>query len=128
MPKVVHSPDCGHSPKNQFLQDLAIARWTCDRQALDRMMTDDIAWNVIGGEKLFGKETVLDAVANRKLGVIAKLTIVHVSQHGKVGAVNGWLKFRTGAMIDFCDICEFASVKGTSVSSVTSYEIKSAGK
>lgn len=123
--KITRSPDCGHSPKNQLLEDLAIARWMNDAEALDRLLSDAIELVVIGSVPITGKDAVIASIGLSQAGEIIELVIVHVSQHGWVGAVNGQVKIRGGRVIDFCDVCKFTNTKGTSVASITSYVIHS---
>lgn len=124
MPKITRSPDCGHSPKNQLLEALAIARVTNDTATLDSLLTDDVTWTIVGKSPIDGKESVIDAIANSREQYVTELSIFHVTQHGKIGAVNGQLNNRSGNVVDFCDICEFANTKGTAVAAITSYIIK----
>jgi hypothetical protein len=123
MPKITRSPDCGHSPKNQLLEEFAIARVTNDTATLDRPLSDDIEWTIVGQTSFEGKKSVMDAIKEHRERALTGLTIYHVTQHGKVGAVNGRLKTRGGNVIDFCDMCEFANTKGTAIAAITSYVI-----
>ncbi len=124
MAKITRSSDCGHSPKNQLLEEFAIARVTNDSAALDRFLSSEATWTVVGQPPIVGKEAVMNAIKKTRVGTVTGLTILHVTQHGKIGAVNGQLSIRGGKKIDFCDMCEFASAKGTLISTITSYIIE----
>ncbi len=124
MPKITRSSDCGHSPKNQLLEEFAIARVTNDSSALDRLLSSDATWTIAGQPPIVGKEAVMNAIKKMRAGTVTELTILHVAQHGKIGAVNGQMRIRGGNRIDFCDMCEFASAKGTLISAITSYIIE----
>jgi hypothetical protein len=122
MTRVVRSKDCGNSPKNQLVEDLAVALSTGDRGTVARLVTDDAQWRVIGGNTLRGREAVLQAIEHVDRGSIVMLTVWHVITHGKSGAVNGTIQNADGTR-EFCDVFEFESAKGTSISQVTSYRI-----
>ncbi|MGL4421879.1 MAG: hypothetical protein ACRCZF_14520 [Gemmataceae bacterium] len=108
------------------MEDLAIARWMNDAEVLSRLLSDAIELVVIGSAPITGKDAVIASIGQSQVGEIVELVVVHVSQHGWVGAVNGQLKLRGGSTIDFCDVCKFTNTKGTSVTSITSYVIHSA--
>ncbi len=124
MPKIERSPDCGHSPKNQLLEELAIARVTNDTVTLAKLLSDNISWTIVGQPPIEGKDPVLDAISKQRVLSLSALTVYHVTQHGKIGAVNGQIRIRGGKTMDFCDMCEFANTKGTAVASITSYVIQ----
>lgn len=124
MPKITRSPDCGHSPKNQLLEEFAIARVTNDTSVLDRLLSSEATWTIVGQPLIVGKEAVMQEIKKMRSGRVTDVTIQHVTQHGKIGAVNGQVSIRGGSKIDFCDMCEFASAKGTLISTITSYIIE----
>ncbi len=123
--QINRSSDCGHSPKNRVLEDLAIARWTLDSAKLVELLSEDVELHVVGKPPIRGRESVIAAGRQNILAPLRELTILHVSQHGRIGAVNGRVSTRKGNTIDFCDVCEFTNAKGTSVSAITSYAIES---
>jgi hypothetical protein len=122
MTKIVRSKDCGNSPKNQLVENLAVALATGDRRTAASLVTDDVQWNIVGGEVLSGRETVLRALLDVNGKAIVQLTVLHVVTHGKAGAVNGTVQFRDTEQ-GFCDVFEFSNAKATNVSQITSYRI-----
>jgi len=123
MAQITRSPDCGHSPKNRLLEELAIARVTNDSATLDRLLSDNISWTIVGRPSIEGKSSVLDAMQKHYSTSLLDVAIRHVTQHGKFGAVNGTLTLRSGQKIEFCDMCEFANTKGTIVVAIATYQI-----
>lgn len=123
MTKVVHSKDCGNSPKNQLAENLAVALIEGDQRTVSQLVTDDIIWSIIGGESILGRGAVLRALPMVNDTPDGMLTVLHVVTHGKSGAVNGTFQHPAGSM-SFCEVFEFSNAKGTSVSRITSYRIK----
>lgn len=120
-PRIVPSTDCGNSPKNTLLQDLAIAFAKHDAEFLLGRVTDDIRWETVGGRVVEGREAFAQAL--QTLGSVTELMIDHVMSHGRVGAVNGLATHRDGAR-EFCDVYEFANAKAERVRSIRSYVIE----
>jgi hypothetical protein len=120
-PRIVPSADCGNSPKNTLLQDIAIAFAKRDAEFLLGRVTDDIRWEVVGGRVVEGREAFARAL--QTLGSVTQLTIDHVMSHGRVGAVNGLATHRDGAR-EFCDVYEFANAKAERIKSIKSYVIE----
>ena len=124
MTTIIVSEDCGNSPKNIFLQNLAIAFAKGDLQFILSSVTQDIRWHIIG-EKLFqGKDEFAEALANMDNASVEEITIQHVVTHGKAGAVNGIRKLEDGKTVAFCDVVEFNGAKATHVKEITSYGIE----
>jgi hypothetical protein len=124
MTRVITSPDCGNSPKNKLLQDLTIALARQDLRVLRQAVSDDVVWNIVGSGQHAGKADVAAAVQAQPKPTL--LTVHHVAQHGKAGAVNGTLKYKGGAKQGFCHVFEFASATGKAVRAISSYVIDTA--
>jgi hypothetical protein len=117
MAQVNRSTDCGNSPKNKMVEDIAIALDTRDIDFLSFILDSEAVWNHEGGTSTTS-EAILDQV-----GAVAKptsLTVDHVMSHGKVGAVNGTAK-RERREHRFCHVIEFTSVKCNRVRRIESY-------
>ncbi len=124
MTKVIASADCGNSPKNAFLQGLAVALASGDIQHILAGVTEDVRWNNIGQELIQGKGELAAALERMKTTRAVEITIHHVTSHGKAGAVNGTMLLQDGRTRAFCDVYEFSGVKGNSVREITSYVIE----
>jgi hypothetical protein len=120
--KIVRSKDCGNSPKNRLIEDLAVALATGDADTVARLTTDDAEWRIVGVGELRGRAAIVAALATVDRGAASTLKIVHALSHGRAGAANGVLE-HDGKRTDFCDLFEFANTKGTSISRMTSYRI-----
>lgn len=124
MTKIIASTDCGNSPKNAFLQSLAVALASGDVQYILAGVTEDVRWNIIGREYIQGKGELTAALERMKTTRAVEITIHHVTSHGRAGAVNGTLLLQDGRTRAFCDVYEFSGAKGSSVREITSYVIE----
>jgi hypothetical protein len=122
MMRILRSKDCGNSPKNQLVENLAVALSTGDRRTVSELVTDDVRWSIVGADVFHGREAALQELERVNGDSIVELTVEHVVTHGKSGAVNGTIKYRSRTRA-FCDVFEFGNAKGTSVSQITSYRI-----
>jgi hypothetical protein len=118
--KVIVSKDCGNSPKNLFLEKLAIAFAKGDAKFILSSITEDIRWNMIGEKRVQGRDDFVAVLEQRTNEQVVELSISHVVTHGRAGAVNGTLKLKNGQTPAFCDGYEFGGAKGTSVREITS--------
>jgi hypothetical protein len=121
-PKVVHSADCGNSPKNAFVEALTVALILGAWDEVAARVTDDIEWVIVGRDAVQGKDALEAAIANGA-GKVRVLRIDRVISHGKGGAVSGIIELATGRTRAFCDVHEFASAAGKRVAHITSYDI-----
>ena len=124
MTNVMVNADCGNSPKNIFVKDLAIAFARRDTNFILGSTTDDILWNRIGQKPVQGKSDFARALEQIKNDPVEELTIHHVVTHGKAGAVNGLLRSQDGKRRAFCEVYEFSNAKGSSVREITSYVLE----
>lgn len=120
--EIVRINDCGNSPKNQLVESLTIALLTGALQIQSDIVTEDAQWNIVGGKVLYGREAILAEMETIHSSSILKLSVEHAISHGKAGAVNGEIQYET-AKEGFCFFFEFASIKGTSICQITSYQL-----
>ncbi|MDJ0755298.1 MAG: nuclear transport factor 2 family protein [Ardenticatenaceae bacterium] len=118
MAKIIRSKDCGNSPKNQLVEDLAVALLSGDLQTASALTTEDVQWHTADGNALHGREALLEEVD--KTRSFLQLTVLHAVTHGRSGAVNGEIQTKRSAE-GFCFVFEFANIKGTSVRQITAY-------
>lgn len=124
MTEVIRSGDCGNSPKNVFVETLAVALATGDRDVVLASIVDDVRWRVVGDEPTLGKDEIADALRANGKRKPKRVVIDRVMTHGRAGAVNGTVEFAGGKVCEFCDVYEFGSAKGNSVSRITSYRVE----
>lgn len=122
MTKIITSEDCGNSPKNIFVQALTVAFAKADVKFIQKSVTEDVRWALIGSKAIEGKDALLQAV--EQAAKVGELTVQHVMTHGKAGAVNGKMKLKDDTIREFCNVYEFKDAKGTSVQAITTYEIE----
>jgi len=123
MTKIVSSPNCGNSPKMEFLKEFNIAFAKGDVAFITESVTDDIVWNIIGDKKIEGKEKIIVELEKMKSEKVSELVLEQILSHGKEGAVNGVFKMQDGKKYAFSDFYVFQGAKGTKIKSMTSYVI-----
>lgn len=119
-PRIIPSADCGNSPKNTLLQDIAIAFAKRDADFLSDHVTDGVCWDVVGTPVVEGFAGLIQAL--KQTDDVTQLTIEHVMSHGRVGAVNGTAQ-RGRKVDEFCHVFQFANAKAERVKSIRSYVI-----
>lgn len=84
MPRIIRSPDCGNSPKNGFVEDIAIALETgiCDPETFDPAVT----WESTSTRQIVGRTAVLEALSTEHAP--AKVIVEYAISHGRVGAAS----------------------------------------
>jgi hypothetical protein len=119
--KVHPSPDCGNSPKNRFVEEVAAAIVVGDVEFLARHAVEDVRWIRPGRPDLVGTAQLANGSEGRRKGY--ELRIHHVVSHGKIGAANGEVA-GDGWKAAFCHVLVFATAKADRVASITSYVIE----
>lgn len=116
MTEITGSPDCGNSPKNRLVQNLAVALET--GQPPGCSLADDVNWHRPVGI-LSGREPVMEALSG--VTMPRAVTIHHAIAHGKVGAANGVTRLADGSERRFCHVFRFTSAAARAVDEITSY-------
>lgn len=117
MTKIVESRDCGNSPKNKFVQNVAIGLAIGNLD--EKMVAETVIWHDAGDKPLEGM-----AALRAKLGgqtAPSSVLVDHAISHGKVGAVSGVIRDAKGGETRFCHIFEFTSTKGNIIAAIKSY-------
>lgn len=117
MVQIKGSRDCGNSPKNTFVQAVAIALET--GEAREDIFDEDVAWLRPSGKEIVGREALFAELAARAIPVV--LTFDHAISHGKVGAASGEVTLADGTKRRFSHVLEFTSTKANSVAVIKSY-------
>jgi len=124
MTKIISSPNCGNSPKMEFLKQFNIAFAEGNVEFLTKGVTDDIVWNVIGDKKIEGIKAFTAELEKMQTVKTSELRIDQILSHGKEGAANGMMIMENGTQYAFSDFYVFQSAKGEKIKAITSYCIK----
>ena len=124
MTRIISSPNCGNSPKMEFLKDFNIAFAKGNVEFIVDSVTDDVIWNIIGDKKLDGKKTFEEELEKMKSEKSTELIIDQILSHVKEGAANGIIKMQNGKKYAFSDFYKFKGAKGAKIKSITSYVIE----
>lgn len=121
MTKIISSPNCGNSPKMEFLKQFNIAFVERNVAFLTENVTDDIVWNMIGDKKLEGIKAFTEELEKMQSVKASKLILNQILSHGKEGAANGVMTMENGKQYAFSDFYMFQSAKGEKLKAITSY-------
>lgn len=124
MTKIISSPNCGNSPKMEFLKEFNIAFAEGNVKFLTESVTDEIIWNIIGDRKIEGKENFRGELKKMKEEKTTELILDQILSHGKEGAANGIIKTQNEKKYAFSDFYTFNNTKGKKLKSITSYLIE----
>lgn len=124
MTKIISSPNCGNSPKMEFLKKVNIAFAEGNVEFLTECVADDIVWNIIGDKKIEGIDQFMGEIEIMKSKKATELMINQILSHGKEGASNGIMKMQNGKQYAFSDFFVFKNTKSTVLKSITSYVIE----
>ena len=112
MTRITRSADCGNSPKNKLVEELAIAIETGAPEASS--LADDLRWDRADGTALSGRDAVTAAMA--AVAAPEEIVIERIASHGKVGSALG----RSGSKT-FAHFFEFASAAAKTVARIESF-------
>lgn len=121
MAKITVQPDCGNSPKIEFLKKINIAFAQGDSAFVLERVTDQIVWERIGDTRIEGIQEFAQALEGMQAIKPTELVLEQVLTHGKLGAASGVIKMPDGSEYAFSDFYEF---RGTKLKRITSYVIK----
>ena len=111
------SKDCGNSPKNTFVQAIAVALEKGKPDPDD--FSPDVVCEFGPGDTIRGQKALADAFDKR--GSAAVITVSHAISHGKVGAASGETELATGELRRFCYVITFTNAKANCVASIRRY-------
>lgn len=115
--EIIGSADCGNSPKNAFVQDIAIALET--GVALAEIFDPELTWIRSSTETVEGQAAVLRALSS--IHPPTKIMVEHAISHGKVGMASGERTLTDGLKRPFCHVIEFTNSKARCVVSIRTY-------
>jgi hypothetical protein len=117
MVELVGSRDCGNSPKNKFVQEVAAAIES--GQADPKDFSEDVTWENSLEGLIEGRTAVLAKVEEREVPLIIK--VEHAISHGKVGAASGTTKLADGRERRFSHVFKFKTAKADCVLAIKSF-------
>jgi len=112
--------------KEKFIQELNQAFAKADVPFILNCMSDDIEWEMIGGNTNKGKAEIEKEMAQMKDFEITTMKIDKIITHGKLASANGTFSMKENGeekFYGFCDIYEFNAFKEVKISKMTSYVI-----
>lgn len=123
MSKIRVTPDCGNSPKREFLKSFNVAFPKGNTDFIMEHVSDDIHWEMIGHKTIEGKDSMLKELTAGKKNPMKEFELSSIITHGKEGAANGIFKLSNGKTYKFCDVYRFQGTKNRIVE-ILSYVIE----
>lgn len=100
-----------------------------DLDVIERSVTDDIVWKMVGDRTVSGKDEMIHLLKSMDDGQTYKVTLEHVITHGKVASANGKMETSsqsgTVRVYEFCDVYELNKHKDGKIKKMTSYVMES---
>jgi hypothetical protein len=118
--EITRTTDCGNSPKNLAVQEIAILLEMADHSGLAGWFGDDVSWTPTGAAPLQGSAAVLRHLATRRAAP-ANVTVTHALSHGRAGAASGTVTRASGEVVRFAHLIRFSSVKADRVAHIDSF-------
>src|SRR5690606_21549925 len=106
MVKINVKPDCGNSPKMEFIKNFNIAFANSNFQKISDSVSEDISYISVGQENTSGKEAFIKLAKSSPDNKMTELEIHTIISHGKFGAANGKIQMENGQIFEYCDIYE----------------------
>lgn len=121
--KINSMPDCGNSPKKEFLKRFNLAFAQGDAEFLIEHVSEDIVWEMFGDKKIQGKEAFAKEVRAMADYTADEISIHHIITHGKEGSLNG--EFIMGeSRYAFSDVYVFESAGKNIIKRLYSYVVQ----
>ena len=124
MIKIVSTPNCGNSPKMEFLKQFIIAITKGDLKYIEEKVTDEIEYHIIGKKKITGKMNFINEIENQFRKKTKELVIEQILSHGKEAASHGIMKMDDGKNHAFSNFYKFNNAKGEKIKSITNFTIQ----
>ena len=119
MVEIIGSKDCGNSPKNNFIEKIAVGLEIGDWEFLCEALSDEAVWELTDGSVVEG-DSLRAHIKNCGKGVTF-VKIEHVLSHGKSGSAAGHTHDKKGKALHFCHFIEFTTAKCVKIKRVRSY-------
>ena len=113
---VTGSRDTGNSPKNKFVQEIAVALET--GVFLKDGFGDSLTW-IMNDQHPVSGDALREAIHAVERPV--SITVDHAISHGKVGAANGEAVMKDGRVRRFAHIMNFTNTKANIVAKIDSF-------
>ena len=121
--KIVIDPDCGNSPKREFIRDFNLAFFKGDTEFILNHVSDNIIWEILGHKVIQGKEDFSKEILTMGGCPADELRLHHIITHGKEAACHG--EFNMGEKkYAFSDVYVFVSAGKMIVEKLYSYMVK----
>jgi hypothetical protein len=128
MTKINVRPDCGNAPRKSFLKEFNTALAKGVIKFLDKAISEDISYEIVGHIKIAGKEKYLNHLPDQIFWKVKELTIDTIITHGADASVSGQIKTKDNQSFKFCDVYRFKSAGGMTILSIDRFLVHTEGE
>ena len=121
MTRITRSGDCRNSPRNAFMQEVAIGLLT-GAETLEASLTETVVLRRNGHADVTGVGAVRALAGDLFRDRHDALIVHHAISHGKVGAANG-VAVKGDVRTPFAVVVEFATAKADRVAVIDLYGV-----
>lgn len=116
---IIRNDHCDNSPKNNFIQETAIAIQKTDTEFLRLSFTDDVQWAVTGKGVFTGHNNIPNALEALDLKPAEEVSAEFILAHGKNGASLIRRTASDGTVKYISSYFRFTSAKGKQIAEIT---------
>lgn len=118
MTQVSHSPDCENSPRNQQVEQIALALMGAGNLP-DTLLSEGAIWDR-SGRAITGRAAI--QAARTTLPDCETIRVEQVVSHGKAGTASGLVRRPGEGTKLFCHVIRFTSGAATEIAQIVSFE------
>lgn len=118
MTRIARSPDCGNSPKNQKVEEIALALMGVG-ELPDDALAEGASWDRFGAG-VMGRSAI--RAARGQMPDHEWIEISEVVSHGKAGSVSGRLQRAGESPRIFCHVIRFTSASAKQIAQIVSFD------
>ena len=123
MTKINIQPDCGNSPRKEFIKDLNIAFAKGNANFIIEHASDDIVWTIYGDKRIEGKAAFSKEIRVMQQYTADAMTLHNIITYGREAAANGEMCMGDSTYA-FCDVYKFTNTTSLVLKEMKSYVIK----
>ncbi len=114
--------DCDNAPKRRLIKDINLAYAHADLENLLSYFHQDIDWEMVGDQKIVGKDAVSAFLGTVSFNKADSIEIETIISHGKFASAMGKIRYGTN-IIAFNDTYEFTSAGSGILKKIYSFAI-----
>jgi hypothetical protein len=124
MANIQIQPDCGNAPRKLFLRDLLIAIVDGNMKHVQKIIPDNISWDIVGQKQITNQEQCLKELKGHASWNAKQLIVDTIITHGPFASVSGLITGADKTTYRFCNVYRFKGAGGATINSITTFLIE----